>query len=179
MSSPEIKGVSQEIPCDFQEELQQVWLDPPVNCGGIYITASVVNCNLDINTPEYNLAREVYIETDKFREINDLPSLNEDIRLIKVAKDKAEQMLKDDLWSHKDLSGNFTWNTFKKESYNFSTAGENLARGNFTAGNEIVNMWINSESHRKNLLDPSFKDVGIYVKIWGARYLIVMELGSE
>jgi uncharacterized protein YkwD len=44
--------------------------------------------------------------------------------------------------------------------------GENIARG-YVDADEVMSGWMTSEGHRRNLLDPSFDEVGIGVR-WAA-----------
>ncbi|HEY5510625.1 MAG TPA: CAP domain-containing protein [Prolixibacteraceae bacterium] len=46
-----------------------------------------------------------------------------------------------------------------KEGYIWSTCGENIAMGQTTV-EEVMNGWIMSEGHCKNLMNKSFKEVG-------------------
>ncbi len=39
-------------------------------------------------------------------------------------------------------------------------AGENIARG-FSAANSVVRAWLNSPSHRKNIMNCQFRTIGI------------------
>ena len=40
------------------------------------------------------------------------------------------------------------------------TCGENIAAGYATA-REVVNQWMHSEGHRKNILNPDFRELGV------------------
>lgn len=40
------------------------------------------------------------------------------------------------------------------------TCGENIAAGNATAS-ETVEQWMNSDGHRKNILNPAFRELGV------------------
>ena len=46
--------------------------------------------------------------------------------------------------------------------------GENIAygTGSFGTPRSIVNSWMNSEGHRRNILDPGFEHIGIGI-VWG------------
>lgn len=46
-----------------------------------------------------------------------------------------------------------------KEGYIWSTCGENIAMGQKTV-EEVMNSWIHSEGHCRNLMNKSFKEVG-------------------
>jgi uncharacterized protein YkwD len=42
----------------------------------------------------------------------------------------------------------------------YRTAGENIAYG-YPTPQAVVNSWMNSEGHRKNILNPSFTQIGV------------------
>jgi len=54
------------------------------------------------------------------------------------------------------------WQWLETNRYPYKTAGENLARG-FQKPEEVLTAWLNSPSHRKNLLNPDFRDIGLAV----------------
>ena len=83
--------------------------------------------------------------------------LNE--RLNGAAQKKAQDMVTRNYWSHKTPEGNDPWNFIVKESYSYKKAGENLAYG-FSDNSGVINGWMNSPSHRTNLLDKDFSEVG-------------------
>ncbi len=61
-------------------------------------------------------------------------------------------------------SGNFTHGAnfagrISAVGYNWQTAGENIATG-FTTPRDVVKAWMASPDHCRNILDPSFRDVG-------------------
>jgi uncharacterized protein YkwD len=61
-------------------------------------------------------------------------------------------------------TGNFTHGSnfagrISAVGYNWQTAGENIATG-FTTPRDVVNAWMASPDHCRNILDPSFRDVG-------------------
>jgi hypothetical protein len=95
-------------------------------------------------------------EREKF---NVLP-LKEDPLLTLAAQLKAKDMLERQYFSHQDPDGNPPWEWLKKVGYDFQVAGENLAIG-FLDSEEVFSAWMNSYSHRENLLNPRFEEMGI------------------
>lgn len=55
----------------------------------------------------------------------------------------------------------------KAEGYNWRAYGENIANGYSTA-QAVFQGWLNSSGHRANIVNPTFKDVGLGVagKYW-------------
>lgn len=84
-------------------------------------------------------------------------SLNNQLSI--AAQAKAQDMVARNYWSHKTPDGLDPWNFISKQNYNYKKAGENLAYG-FTDSSSVVTGWMNSPSHRRNLLDNNFEDVG-------------------
>lgn len=80
-------------------------------------------------------------------------------QLNKAAQNKATDMVSKNYWSHKTPNGNEPWVFISGTNYAYRKAGENLAYG-FDSSSDVVTGWMNSPSHRKNLLDNDFSEVG-------------------
>lgn len=83
--------------------------------------------------------------------------LNQD--LAEAAQAKAQDMVSRNYWSHNTPDGQEPWVFVGKAGYQYLKAGENLAYG-FLTSSETVNGWMNSPTHRDNLLDGLFSEVG-------------------
>jgi uncharacterized protein YkwD len=86
-------------------------------------------------------------------------SLGLNTKLDQAAQAKANDMVKRNYWSHNTPDNQEPWIFIKNVDYNYAKAGENLAYG-FADSNETIAGWMNSPSHKANLLDGSFKEVG-------------------
>lgn len=91
-------------------------------------------------------------------------------QLTAAAERKARDMLLHDYWAHTSPQGVTPWSWIEDVRYDYSYAGENLAK-NFGTGGEVVNAWMRSQEHRDNILNGHYKDVGFAV--------INGELGGE
>lgn len=100
--------------------------------------------------------------TNKERGENGLPVLVENEALNNAAKLKAEHMFSENYWAHFAPSGKTPWDFILGSGYRFTFAGENLAK-NFYSSDEVVKAWMNSQTHKDNLLNPKYKDIGIAV----------------
>jgi len=120
--------------------------------------------------------------TDEKRKENGLPPLKENPILNESAFLKADDMLEKGYFSHNSPEGTSPWYWFKKTGYDFKLAGENLAIG-FLDSEEVIEGWYNSPSHRANLLNPNYQDIGIAVlngDFQGNETTIVVQLfGTE
>ena len=100
--------------------------------------------------------------TNKERSALGVSTLTENSTLNQAAYEKARDMLSSDYFSHWSPAGTSPWYWFKKAGYSYKLAGENLAIG-FLDSEEVVNAWLNSPSHRENLLNSNFREIGIAV----------------
>ena len=91
-----------------------------------------------------------------------LGPLKENTVLNNAAVLKAQDMLAKDYFSHQSPEGITPWHWFKIAGYNYKVAGENLAIGFLDSG-EVNQAWLDSPSHKANLLNSNYKDVGIAV----------------
>lgn len=86
-----------------------------------------------------------------------LLSLNN--KLNQAAQAKADDMANRDYWSHNTPEGKEPWIFIDQAGYVYKQAGENLAYG-FTTSSDTVNGWMNSASHKANMLDGAYQEVG-------------------
>lgn len=105
---------------------------------------------------------ELLLDTNIAREENGLPALSLNGKLSQAANEKAQYMISHNFWAHFAPDGTTPWYFIKNSGYDYLYAGENLAKG-FTSSKDIVNAWMNSPSHRENLLSSKFKDIGFAV----------------
>ncbi|MCK4745202.1 hypothetical protein KAS41_04015 [Candidatus Parcubacteria bacterium] len=109
-------------------------------------------------TPE-NLIR---LTNDK-RIKNGLKPLKTDFALKKAANEKAEHLAENEYFAHTSPSGKTFIEWIKDAGYNYLYAGENLAM-DFITAEAVVDAWMNSESHRKNILSSDYTDIAIVSK---------------
>jgi hypothetical protein len=82
--------------------------------------------------------------------------------LMKAAEMKARDMFEHGYWAHVSPSGVEPWDFILAENYDYSHAGENLAK-NFSNSREVVNAWYGSPTHRENLLNKNYEEIGFAV----------------
>ena len=80
-------------------------------------------------------------------------------QLSSAAQSKANDMVARNYWSHNTPDGQEPWIFIQNTGYEYQKAGENLAYGFMDSGSTVTG-WMNSETHKDNLLDESFTDVG-------------------
>ena len=79
--------------------------------------------------------------------------------LDQAAQMKAEDMAKKSYFAHTSPDGQTTWNLLDTVQYRYDYAGENLAI-NFTDSQDVVMAWMNSPTHRANIVKSSYREVG-------------------
>ncbi|RJR26403.1 CAP domain-containing protein [candidate division WWE3 bacterium] len=82
--------------------------------------------------------------------------------LSEAAQKKAEHMFQNNYWAHIAPDGTEPWDFILGEGYDYVYAGENLAK-NFGTSDDVVDAWYNSSSHRENLLNNHYKEIGFAV----------------
>ncbi len=97
--------------------------------------------------------------TNTQRVNNGQAALQNNQQLNSAAQTKANDMIARNYWSHNTPDGQEPWVFFDNAGYKYQKAGENLAYG-FATSSDTVAGWMNSASHRSNLLDGTFTEVG-------------------
>lgn len=100
--------------------------------------------------------------TNQYRSQSGLTTLNLDSKLSEAALAKATDMFNQNYWAHVSPTGTEPWSFITKAGYSYRHAGENLAR-DFSNPDDTVKAWMNSPTHRQNILDSRYQDIGIAV----------------
>ena len=109
--------------------------------------ATVVSSTLALQTNEYrasNLEKELVVS---------------DV-LTAAAQMKANDMAAKGYFSHIGPLGEEPWSWFNRAGYKYDYAGENLAV-DFTESADVTTGWINSATHKANLLNKNFTEIGV------------------
>ncbi len=137
---------------------QQLGSQPTLN------QSQPVNNTAPVSGPETvennGFEAEVLRLTNEFRAQNGLPALQLDDRLNTAAQKHSQYMAQTGQLSHTGQNGSDPGTRIKAEGVAFRTAGENAAMGQRTPA-EVVQGWINSPGHRKNLLNPDYQFMGL------------------
>lgn len=122
--------------------------------------------------------QEILILTNQKRAEAGLGPLVIDDRLSNAAAGKARDMIANNYWAHISPDGKTPWVFIRSAGYNYQFAGENLARG-FSSSSDVVSAWMNSVSHRDNMLSTNYKNVGFAVeqgKLNGEDTILIVEM---
>ena len=120
---------------------------------------------------------EIITLTNQQRVANGLLPLATNSVLSNAAVAKGNDMFAKGYWAHFAPDGTSPWSFFLSFGYKYRYAGENLAR-DFSDSNSTVNAWMNSPSHRENILNPNYKEIGVGVvngNLAGADTTIVVQ----
>lgn len=129
-----------------------------------------------------NVDQKILIDlTNQERQKMGLSAVRENAALDKAAALKAQNMFAENYWAHFAPSGKTPWDFILGAGYKFTFAGENLAK-NFSNSDDVVKAWMASPTHRDNLLNSKYQDIGIAVEegiLNGQKtILVVQEFGS-
>ena len=89
-----------------------------------------------------------------------ISALTLDSNLSSVATKKSQDMVNKNYFDHTSPTYGSPFDMMKQFGISYRTAGENIAKGQKTP-QEVVTAWMNSEGHRKNILNPNFTNLGI------------------
>ena len=101
-------------------------------------------------------------QTNQQRQANELVPLAVNPKLNQAAQLKAQDMFRYDYWAHTSPRGVEPWKWLGDVGYTYSIAGENLAK-NYPTATATVDAWMASESHRANILNDRYTEVGFAV----------------
>ena len=117
-------------------------------------TGTVLAANIDTN--------ELVSLANKERKSKGLGDLVLNENLSRAALAKGQDMLKKQYWSHFGPNGETPWQFINASGYNYVYAGENLAK-DFSAGYDAHLAWMKSPTHRANIMNTNYYDVGIAI----------------
>ncbi len=141
------------------------------NMLSMYLLIAIVLVFVSKNIPQFSnvlgvatdiTISKLYSLTNDERTELGLPALKENPRLTVAAEHKAADMFKKDYWSHFAPDGGSPWDFIKGSGYQYEYAGENLAK-NFLFSKNVVDAWMNSPTHRENVVKKEYTEVGYAV----------------
>lgn len=119
-----------------------------------------------------NLQSQMLNLINEERTANGLAPLTWNASLANVAAKKAEDMKKNNYFSHTSPTYGSPFDMMKANGIKYRYAAENIAKNSSVTKAHVALM--NSEGHRKNILNPNYTSVGIgIVNITSSSYIIV------
>lgn len=98
--------------------------------------------------------------TNKARGLNGLPALDENPLLNAVAETRAQDMFEKQYFAHVSPTGDQASDIAQRIGYQYKIIAENLASGRFLTNQKVIDGWMQSPGHRKNLLSTEVKELG-------------------
>ena len=95
-----------------------------------------------------------------------LGAVSYDTTLNVLAYQRAAEI--SECWGHLRPDGSLCFTILDQNGVNYSACGENIAAGQENIS-EVINMWLNSEGHRANILNGAYNRMGIAV-YYGGEY---------
>lgn len=118
---------------------------------------------LTIPKPDSTVASyeaEVIRLVNEIRKQNGLQPLSTNWELSRVARYKSQDMKDKGYFSHTSPTYGSPYQMIRAFGLSFRTAGENIAKG-YSTPQAVVNGWMNSSGHRANILNASYKQIGV------------------
>lgn len=134
----------------------------------MFLVGQIVLSSLPKFTPvvlgySSNISPEEIVRlTNEERTKGGVAEVRMDPDLTKAALVKAKDMFAKNYWAHTSPDGTEPWKFFVDVGYKYRFAGENLAR-DFANPEAVVTAWVNSKSHKDNLLSSRYQDIGVAV----------------
>jgi hypothetical protein len=124
------------------------------------------------------MTKEILVLINEERKQYNLPELAANNILDASALAKAEDMSIHNYFAHYSPAGKKPWDWISRQDYTYLLVGENLAI-NFISAQAVHEALMNSPSHKKNILNEKYQDIGLAVvsgEIDGERTNILVEL---
>ena len=126
-------------------------------CYNFFKTGSVLGQSTEI------IAGQLLEATNQERRAYGESPLRVSTQLSNAAAMKADDMFAQQYWAHVAPDGTTPWQWFDRIGYDYSSAGENLAKG-FHSSAGVVTAWMNSDDHKDNVLNTSYSEVGFAIR---------------
>ena len=121
-------------------------------------SAAAANCVAPPNVDE--LATQIAAGLNQSRRANGEAPLLFNRKLGQAAMVHACDMLVNDFFDHRGSDGTNSQARVQNAGYNDCIVAENIAWG-YPRSDQIVNGWLNSPGHRRNMLHPRIEDFGV------------------
>lgn len=142
----------------FHERSVEVVLVVIIFLSFIYPLQQFVMTRTDLLAAIYPKALITLANEDRIQ--NNLSNLTVNPVLAEAARLKAEDMVKNGYFAHNSPTGVTPWYWISKAGYQYLYAGENLAV-DFAESDTVNAAWMNSSTHRANILNPNYTEIGI------------------
>lgn len=101
--------------------------------------------------------------TNNARALNGLPALKTNLLLNAIAESRAKDMLEKQYFAHVSPVGQQASDIAQSVGYHYKIIAENIGSGNFYTNQKVVDGWMQSPGHRRNILSPEVEEIGAAV----------------
>ncbi|MGM0753033.1 MAG: cell wall-binding repeat-containing protein [Bacillota bacterium] len=124
--------------------------------------------NPDVNETALRdgLEKQILDQANALRARHLIAPLQADPDAREVARAHSRDMAERNFFSHDNPDGLSSFQRMDQAGISFTSAGENIAAGQFNAI-AVHDAWVNSSGHRKNILSPVFKKLGVGIHLGG------------
>jgi uncharacterized protein YkwD len=103
---------------------------------------------------------EILAAVDAERKKGGVPPLRPNSRLDQAAQRHAQDMLARHYFAHESPEGHTVRERARDAGYDWRAIGENIAEGQLSV-QEVMDTWMHSPPHRRNILDRDFRELGV------------------
>ena len=122
---------------------------------------------VEVDDDEPGLAGQCVAESNRRRAEHGLAPLAVDARLTAAAVAHGDDMARRGFFAHDSPDGRSVADRVQAAGYAYAVVAENLAAAQRTAA-EVVQGWLDSPGHRRNLLSPDVTQIGVAHTAGGA-----------
>lgn len=119
------------------------------------------------------LQDKIFELTNGERQKNGITPLTYNAAVEKYAVAKSQDMVTNNYFDHKSPTNGYFYDIWNRDGFKYSSGAENIYTMTDTRGfanrdvnslaSTIVTGWMNSEGHRRNILNPNLKELGVGV----------------
>lgn len=137
---------------------------PRTSAAGAAIAALLVTTAPAGAAPTYE--DQVLTLTNGERAAVGCPALAPNAQLAAAAEKHNDEMARTGNFSHTGVDGSTPADRVTEAGYRYRQMAENIAAGQ-TSAEEVVRSWMNSASHRANIVDCELRDLGVAYAVDG------------
>lgn len=142
----------------------KIGLQEIINANPQVKNPNLIYPNQKLNIPNIDSIKAIEREAIRLvnveRQKRGLAPLKENWELSRVARHKSIDMRAKNYFSHTSPTYGSPFDMIRAYGISYRSAGENIAKGQRTA-QEVMNAWMNSEGHRRNILNAGFTQIGV------------------
>jgi len=118
--------------------------------------------NTETDKEMQSIKQQVITLVNQERKKRGLKPYQSNAKVTKAAQKKAKDMAANNYFSHQSPTYGSPSEMLNQFNIDYSAAGENIAKGQQTA-QDVMDSWMNSPGHRRNILSKKYNQIGIGV----------------